>query len=59
MEKLSITLRSSVISVSAKQKRVIAGLGLKKLNQTVVREDTAPIRGMVEKVAYLLEVKKV
>jgi large subunit ribosomal protein L30 len=35
----------------------VAGLGLKRINQTVELEDTKSIRGMINKVAYLLKVE--
>lgn len=35
----------------------VAGLGLRKLHQTVVLEDTPAIRGMINKVAFLLRVE--
>jgi len=34
------------------------GLGLKKTNQTVEVEDTACIRGMINKISYMLKVEK-
>jgi len=57
-KKLEITLRRSFIGRPGKHKRVVTGLGLRKMNQTVVREDTPQIRGMVEKISHLLEVKE-
>lgn len=56
MAKLQITLKRSVIGRSKKQKATIEALGLRKLNQTVEKEDNAAIRGMVEKVKHLVEV---
>ncbi len=37
----------------------LRALGLKRLNHTVVHDDTPVVRGMVRKVAYLLEVREV
>ena len=37
-----------------KHKRVVKGLGLRKLNQIVERPDTPVFRGMVKKVPHLL-----
>ena len=56
---LAITLYRSVIGHPKKLKLVVRGLGLKKINQTVVRQDTPQIRGMVEKVPHLVRVKPV
>ncbi len=55
--KLKITLVRSPIDRTATQKATVKGLGLSKLNQSVVREDTPSIRGMVRKVQHLLAVE--
>ena len=55
--KISITLKRSTIGRQGKHKLVALGLGLKKLNQTVIREDSPETRGMVNKISYLVEVK--
>ncbi|HLV80604.1 MAG TPA: 50S ribosomal protein L30 [Chthonomonadaceae bacterium] len=54
--KLKITLRRSPIGYEQSQKDTVRALGLKKLQQSVVQEDTAVIRGMVNKVRHLVEV---
>ena len=46
----------SAISTPEKHKRVVKGLGLRKLNQVVERPDTPVFRGMVNKVPHLLEI---
>jgi large subunit ribosomal protein L30 len=56
MAKLAITWKKSAIGVPPGQRRTIAGLGLRRLNQTVEHDDTPPIRGMVNKVRHLIEV---
>ncbi|MFC4025651.1 50S ribosomal protein L30 [Oceanobacillus longus] len=58
-KKLEITLTRSVIGGSAVQKGTVEALGLKKIRQSVVREDTPAIRGMVNKVSHLLTVKEI
>jgi large subunit ribosomal protein L30 len=57
-KKLKITLVKSGIARPGKHKVVLAGLGLKKLNHSVVRVDTPQIRGMVNKVSHLLKVEE-
>jgi large subunit ribosomal protein L30 len=57
-KKLSITLTRSYIGKSDRHKKIVAGLGLRKMNQTVIRPDTPEIRGMINKIPYLLEVKQ-
>lgn len=56
---LRITLVRSTIGRPANQGRVVEALGLRKLNQTVVRPDQPAVRGMVEKVSHLLRVEEV
>ncbi|MDZ4853614.1 MAG: 50S ribosomal protein L30 [Nitrospirota bacterium] len=52
-----ITLRRSPIGTPQKHRRVLCGLGLRKIRQTVTRPDTLQVRGMINKVGYLLEVR--
>ncbi len=54
--RLSITLYRSKIGWSAKQQRVLTGLGLRRRGQTVLRPDTPEIRGMVAQVCHLVRV---
>jgi large subunit ribosomal protein L30 len=54
---LIITLRRSPIGTPQKHRRVLSGLGLRKIRQTVIRPDTPQVRGMIGKVGYLLEVQ--
>lgn len=56
---LHIILRKSKIGHPAHQSRVLAGLGLRRINESVIRADTPTIRGMIRKVAHLVEVQKV
>lgn len=46
----------SSIGYSKKQKEIVRGLGITKLNQTVEREDTPSMRGIVAKVPHLLRI---
>ncbi len=57
--KLEITLKKSGIGKPEKHKKVLVGLGLTRLNKTVVRPDTPEIRGMVNKVVHLVEFKEI
>lgn len=56
MAKIVVTWKRSTIGCPRDQRRTIAGLGLRRLHQTVEHEDTASIRGMVHKVRHLVEV---
>jgi len=55
---IGITLTRSPIGRSYKQKDIVRGLGLKKLNQMVIRKDTPEIRGMVAKIPHLVVVQE-
>jgi large subunit ribosomal protein L30 len=59
MAKLQITLKRSLIGRTQNQKATVAALGLRKIHQTVVKEDNAAMRGMVEKVKHMVEVKEI
>ena len=53
---IRIKLVRSPICAPEKQKRVVRGLGLRKLNQVVERPDASEFRGMVLKVPHLLAI---
>lgn len=57
--KIKVTLKKSMIGKPEKQRRVLRGLGLKKLNKTVQLEDTPAIRGMVQKVLHMVEAEEI
>ena len=56
MAKLSITWVKSGIGYNKEQKRTLRALGFRRLNQSVIHDDTAAIRGMVNKVRHLVKV---
>ncbi|MBX5435840.1 MAG: 50S ribosomal protein L30 [Alicyclobacillaceae bacterium] len=58
-KKLAITLVRSTIGRPETQRRTVQALGLRKLHQTVLHDDTAPIRGMVNRVQHLVRVETV
>ena len=53
-QKIKVTLVKSMIGRSQKQRNVLRGLGLNKLNSTVEVENTPSVRGMINKVSHLL-----
>ena len=55
---IKITQIKSSIGYKHKAKKTLAALGLKKLNHTVVKNDTIQIRGMINKIYYLLKVEE-
>ncbi len=58
-KKLEITLTRSLIGRTENQRVTVKTLGLRKLHQTVVQEDNAAIRGMINKVSHLVSVKEI
>lgn len=59
MAKLKITYKKSTIGYSQAQKDTVRSLGLRKLNQSVEREDSPVVRGMIFKVKHLVQVEEV
>ena len=57
-KKLRITLVKSPIGYSGRQKGTVRALGLRRMRQSVVQADNAVIRGMINKVSHLVEVKE-
>lgn len=58
-KKLKVTLVKSAIGYNVKQKRTVRALGLRKMNQSVIHDDTPVIRGMINKVGHLVVVEEV
>ena len=56
MAQIKIKQVKSRIKCPAVQKRTLDALGLRKLNHTVVKENTPSVMGMVRKVRHLVEV---
>ncbi len=59
MKKLRITLVRSKYGWKPKHREILKGLGLKKIGQTVIREETPSIRGMLEHVKHLIKVEEI
>lgn len=58
MAKLHIIYAKSAIGYSQRQKETIRALGLRKLNSSVVHEDSPSIRGMIFRVRHLVRVEE-
>lgn len=54
--KLTIKLVRSTIGCSSRQRQTVRALGLRKINDTVQKDDTPEIRGMLRKVQHLVEI---
>lgn len=59
MAKLRIKLVKSLIGRKKDQIDTVKALGLKKINSIVEKEDTPQIRGMINKISYMLEVEEI
>ena len=53
-----VTQTKSIIGRLKAHKACIRGLGLKKINQTVEVEDTPAVRGMINKVSFMVSVEE-
>lgn len=53
---LTVQLVKSVAGTRASHRATVRGLGLRKLNSVRTLEDTAAVRGMINKVDYLVKV---
>lgn len=58
MAKIKVTQIKSTIKRPENQKRTIEALGLGKIHRTVEHEDTPSLRGMLNKVSHLVEIKE-
>jgi large subunit ribosomal protein L30 len=58
-KKLKVTLVRSSNGRLAKHKACVSGLGLRRMHQTVEVEDTVCVRGMINKVSYMVKVEEV
>jgi large subunit ribosomal protein L30 len=56
-ETLKVTLVKSGIGRKRKIRETLIGLGLTKLHKTVVLKNTPAIRGMIDKVAFMVKVE--
>ena len=54
---VKVTLVRSPIGTLPKHKLCLVGLGLKRMHQSVEVEDTPAVRGMINKVSYMLAVE--
>lgn len=54
-KKIKVTLVKSPIGTKQSHRATVRGLGLRRINHTVEVEDTAAVRGMINKVFYLIK----
>jgi large subunit ribosomal protein L30 len=56
-KKIKITLVKSIIGTKQDHRATVRGLGLRKLNSSSELTDTPAVRGMINKVQYLVKVE--
>ena len=57
-KQLKVTLMRSTNGRSAAHKACVRGLGLRRIRHSVYVEDTPAVRGMIDKVGYLVRVEE-
>lgn len=58
MATIKVTQTKSSIGRLPKHKATLRGLGLRRINHTVELEDTACVRGMINKVRYMIKIEE-
>jgi len=58
-KKLRVTLVKSPIGTGRKHQACVTGLGLRRIRHTVELDDTPAIRGMINKVSYLVSYEEI
>jgi large subunit ribosomal protein L30 len=56
-KKIKVTLAKSVIGCLEDQKRTVRALGLLRIRHQVVHDDSASLRGMIDKIKHLVVVQ--
>ncbi|MFN7312135.1 MAG: 50S ribosomal protein L30 [Bacteroidota bacterium] len=59
MAKVKITQVKSIIDRPETQKRTIRALGFTKMNQSIEKEATPQVMGMIKQVAHLIKVEHI
>lgn len=57
-KKIKITLVRSKYGRKPNHRECVHGLGLQRLNQSIEVEDTPAVRGMINKIEYLLKIEE-
>jgi large subunit ribosomal protein L30 len=56
MKKIKVTLLKSFVGIKRTHRATVRGLGLKRINHAVELVDTPAVRGMINKVNYLVRI---
>ena len=54
-KKIKVTLVKSLIGTKQSHRATVCGLGLRRLNSSAELQDTPAVRGMINKVSYLVK----
>ena len=57
-KQIKVTLTRSPFGYQPRHRECVRGLGLKRMHQTVTLEDTPSVRGMINKIEYMLRVEE-
>ena len=57
-KKIKVTLVRSTIGCVPKHRKIVEGLGLRKINQSIELPDNGATRGIIRQVGYLLKVEE-
>ncbi|MEO0129244.1 MAG: 50S ribosomal protein L30 [candidate division WOR-3 bacterium] len=58
MKKIKVILKKSPIDKVKKHKLTLKALGLRRIGQTRILPDNKAVRGMIEKISYMVEVEE-
>jgi large subunit ribosomal protein L30 len=58
MSQIKVTQTKSIIGRRADHRRTMRALGLRKMNHSVIHDDSPQIRGMIHQVRYMVEVEE-
>ncbi len=59
MSQIKVTQIKSIIGRRSDHRRTVRALGLKRINHSVIHDDSPQIRGMIHQVRYMVEVEEV
>ncbi len=57
-KRVKVTLVKGLVGTIAKHRATVKGLGLRHRSHTVELEDTPAVRGMINRVSYLVKVEE-
>jgi len=58
-DQLKVTLKKGKIGRKPNHRKNVEALGLHKIGQTVIKNDTPQVRGMIKKIDFMLDVEEI